>query len=82
MNPCCVAMFGMLCVIYGRITFSSVFVITDGRDIGLYDVPMLISLLGLGTGMMLANFHTCNILLSLSAALYMFMRYFSPCLPM
>ena len=74
-------MFDMFCVICGRITFSSV-AITDRRDIGLYDVPMLMSLLGLGTGMMLANFHTCGILLSLSAALYMFVRYFSPSLPM
>ena len=81
LNSCCVVMFGMFCVIYGRITFSSVFAITDRRDIGLYDVPMLMSLLGLGTGMMLANFHTCGILL-LSAALYMFVRYFSPSLPM
>ena len=39
---------------------------------------MLMSLLGLGTGMMLANFHTCGIVLSLSAALYMFVRYFNP----
>ena len=82
LNPCCVVMFGMFCVIYGRITFSRVFTITDRRDIGLYDVPMLMSLLGLGTGMMLANFHTCGILLSLIAALYMFVRYFSPSLPM
>ena len=74
-------MFGIFCVIYGRITFSSVFAITDSRDIGLYDVLMLMSLLGLGTGMMLANFHTCGILLALSAALYMFVRYFSQSLP-
>ena len=40
------------------------------------------SLLGLGTGMMLANFQTCDILFSLSAALYMFVGYFSPSLPM
>ena len=46
------------CVMYGRITFSSVFAITDRRDIGLYGVPILMSLLGLGIGMMLANFHT------------------------
>ena len=58
LNPCYVVMFGMLCVMYGRITLSSVFAITDRRDIGLYDVPMLMSLLGLGIGMMLANFHT------------------------
>ena len=58
LNPCCVVMFGMFCVMYGRITFSSVFAITDRRDIGMYDVPMLMSLLGLGIGMMLASFHT------------------------
>ena len=58
LNPCCIVMFGMFCVIYGRITYSSVFAITDRRDIGLYDVPMFMSLLGLGIGMMLANFHT------------------------
>ena len=51
-------MFGMLCVMYERITFSKVFAITDRRDIGLYDVPMLMSLLGLGIGMMLASLHT------------------------
>ena len=56
--------------------------VTDRRNIGLYDVPMLMSFLGLGTGMMLAHFHTCGILLSLSAALYMFVRYFSPSLPL
>ena len=36
LNPCC----GVWYVMYGRITFSSVFAITDRRDIGLYDVPM------------------------------------------
>ena len=56
LNPCCVVMFGMLCVMYGRIIFLSVFAITDRRDIGLYDVPIL--MLGLGIGMMMANFHT------------------------
>ena len=40
----------------GRITFSSVFAITDRRDIGLYDVPMLMSLFGLGIGIMFASF--------------------------
>ena len=44
LNPCCVVMFGMFSVMYGRITFSSVFAITDRRHIGLYDVPMLMSL--------------------------------------
>ena len=58
LNPCCVVMFGMFCVMYGIITFSSVFAITDRRDIGLYDVPMLMSLLGLRIDMILASFHT------------------------
>ena len=61
LNPCCLVMFDMFCVMYGRITFSNAFAITDRRDIGLYDVPMLLYLLGLGTVMMLANFHTCGI---------------------
>ena len=61
---------------------SRVSAITDRRDIGLYDVPMLMSLLGLGIGMMLANFQTCGILLSFIAALYMFVRYCSTFLPM
>ena len=42
---------------------------------------MLMSLLGLGIGMMFASFQTF-ILLSLIAALYMFVRYCSPFLPM
>ena len=58
LNPCCAVTSGMFCVMQGRITFSSVFAITDRRDIGLYDVPMLMSLLGLGIGMMLASFQT------------------------
>ena len=32
--------------------------ITDRRDIGLYDVPMLMSLFGLGIGIMFASFQT------------------------
>ena len=46
-----------------RMLFSSVFAITERRDMGLYDV--LLSLLGLGMGMgtMLANFYMCDILL-------------------
>ena len=35
LNPCCVVMFGMFCVIYGRI---SIFALTDRRDISLYGV--------------------------------------------
>ena len=31
--------------------------ITERRDIGLYEVPLSVSLLGFGIGTMLANFH-------------------------
>ena len=37
---CCVGVFGMLTVIYGRRLFSSVFEITERRDMGLYEVPL------------------------------------------
>ena len=37
--------------------FSSVFVITTRMDMGLYEVPLFVSLLGLGIWPMLANFH-------------------------
>ena len=37
--------------------FSSVFAITERRDMGLYEVPLSVSLLGFGIRTMLANFH-------------------------
>ena len=40
--------------------FSSVFAITERRDMGLYEVPMSMSLFGFGMGTMLANFHICG----------------------
>ena len=45
--------------------FSSVLSITERRDIGLYEVPLSMSLLGFGMGTMLANFHICVIISSL-----------------
>ena len=50
----------MLCK--GRITFSSVFSITDRKDIGLYDVPMLMYLLGLGIGIDVGQFQNMRYL--------------------
>ena len=50
-------MFGMFAVVYGRKLFSSVFVITEMRDMGLYEVPLSMSLLGCGMGTMIANLH-------------------------
>ena len=55
--PCCMGVFGMFPVMYGRRLFSSVFAITERTYIGLYEVPLSVSLLGFGIGTMLANFH-------------------------
>ena len=52
LKPCCVE---MLFVMYGSSVFSSVFAITERSEMGLYDVPMFMSLFGIG--MMLASFH-------------------------
>ena len=54
LKPCCVEMCGMLFVMYGSSVFSSVFAITE---MGLYDVPIFMSLFGFGIGMMFASFH-------------------------
>ena len=43
---------------------------------------MLMSLFGLGIGIMFASFQIGGILLSFIAELLMFVRYCSPCLPM
>ena len=48
---------GMFAAMLGRRLFTSVFAITERRDMGMYEVPLSVSLLGFGTGTMLANFH-------------------------
>ena len=47
----------MFVIMQGRRLFSSVFAITERRDMGLYEVPLSMSLLGFGIGIMLGNFH-------------------------
>ena len=41
--------------------------ITERRHMGLYEVPLSMSLLSFGMGTMLANFHMCWIMLVLRA---------------
>ena len=41
---------------------------------GLYEVPLFISLLGFGMGTMLSNFHMCGIMLVLRAVYNMLVR--------
>ena len=57
LKPYCVEMCGMLFVMYGSSSFSSVFAITERSELGLYDVPMFMSLFGFGIGMIFASFH-------------------------
>ena len=54
-KPCCVEMSGMFFVMYGSSVFSSVFAITDRREMGVYDEHMFLSLFGFGIGMMFAS---------------------------
>ena len=51
--------------------FSSGFAITERRDMGLYEVCLSMSLLGVGMGTMLANFYMCGIMLVLGAVFNM-----------
>ena len=71
--PCCVGLFEclLLCKEEGS---SPVSAITERRDMGLYKVPLSMSLLGFGIGTMLANFHMCCIILLSSAVLNMRVR--------
>ena len=49
---------------------------------GLYEVPLPVSLLGFGIGTMLANFHMCGIMLVLRVVFNMLVRNASPGGPM
>ena len=49
--------FGVFSVLLGRRLFSSVFAITERSDMGLYEIPLFVSLLWFGIGTMLANFY-------------------------
>ena len=61
---------------------SPVSVITERRCMDLYEVPLSMSLLGFGIGIMLANFHICGIMLVLRAVFNMLVRNASPRGPM
>ena len=57
---------------------SPVSAITERRDMGLYDMPLSMSLLGFGMGTMLANFHMYVSMLVLRAVFNMLVRNASP----
>ena len=56
--------------------------ITERRDMGLYEVPLSVSLLGFGMRTMLANFQMYGIMLVLRAVFNMLVRNASPRGPM
>ena len=49
---------------------------------GLYEMPLSVSLLGFGIGTMLANFHMCGIMLVLRIVFNILVRNLSPIGPM
>ena len=73
----------LVCLLLCREEGSSpVFAITERRDMGLYEVPLSVSLLGFGIGTMLANFHVRGIMFLLRAVLNILVRNASPRGPM
>ena len=76
---------GCVWCVYGYVRKKAVLhclAITERRDMGLYEVPLSMSLLGFGMGTMLANFHMCGIMLVLRAVFNMLVRNASPRGPM
>ena len=57
---------------------SPVSAITERRDMGVYEVPLSMSLLSFGMGTMIANFHMCGIILVLRAVFNILVRNASP----
>ena len=64
--PCSVDVFDML-LLYREEGSSPVSLQLLRRDMGLYEVPLSMALMGFGMGTMLANFHMCGIMLVLRA---------------
>ena len=64
------------------VVFSLVFAIIERSEMGLYEVPRFLSLLGLGTGIMFANFHVCEMVLLFNSILYMLVMHANQSGPM
>ena len=59
LKQCCEEMCGILFVMHGSSVFSSVFAVIERSEMGLYDAPMFMSLLGFGIRMF-ASVHMCE----------------------
>ena len=75
LKPCWCLFWGMLWGTYGRSTSSRILDIGDSKKIGRYEVPMYVSLWGLGIGMILANFDICGMMLWLRGIFNWSVRY-------
>ena len=53
----------VLFVRYERMLFSRVLTITEGSEMGLYEVLLFMSLLCFGMGIIFANIHVCGMML-------------------
>ena len=79
---CCV-LYPWVCLLLCKEEGSSpVSAINERRNMGLYEVPLSMSLLGFGMGTMFANFHMCGIMFVLRAVFNMFVRNACPRGPM
>ena len=66
------------CYVRKKALLQYFFAITERKDMGLYEVPLSMSLFGFGMGTMLANLHMCGIMLVLRAVFNMLVRNASP----
>ena len=80
-KPCWCGGMIMLLGMCGKMIFSSVFAMGESSDMGLYDVSRVVSLPGLGIGIILAIFHVCEILFVLRERLNIAVRYVSAVTP-
>ena len=79
LQPGCV---GVFAVMSGRMLFSIVFAITEKRAMGMYEVPMSISLLSFWMVPILVNLHMRGIMLVLRAVFNMLVSNANPRGPM
>ena len=69
LNPCWCSGSEMFPVMCGRMIFSSVLAMGESNAMGLYDVPIELSLFGFGIGITFACFQMLGIVFVLSARL-------------
>ena len=73
---------GCVCCYIRKKALLQCLAITERRDMGLYEVPLSMSLLGFGMGTMLTNCYMCGIMLVLRAVFNRLIRHASPTWPM